>query len=214
MSPSNAAVDALLERHFQITGTWNLNAQGLVDVQGNVIGETQPKDRLCVQFGYVSGNFTFAGISLRTLEGAPHTVDGRFECFQTKLHSLKGAPRTVGSDFQVGNNQLTSLQGGPQEVGGNYGAHLNHLTSLEGAPSTVGGRFFITYYPDTPLLKLFNYKRINFIKGDAPMPEIWQDLFNPIKHQELQGGGKVAMMKAVAILSKVGLYKNNPNAQL
>jgi hypothetical protein len=46
------------------------------------------------------------------------------------------------------------------------------------------------------------------------MPEIWQDLFNPIKHPELQGGGKVGMMKAVAILSKAGLYKNNPNARL
>ena len=206
-------VDLLLKRHFQITGTWKLNSQGLVDVEGKVIGETQPADRLCVAFGHVSGNFTFAATNLRTLEGAPHTVGGRFECFQTKLHSLKGAPRTVGGDFQVGNNQLTSLQGGPLEVGGNYGVHLNHLTSLEGAPSTVGGRFFITYYPNTPLLKLFNYKHINFIKGDAPMPEIWQDLFNPEKHPELQGGGKASMMKAVAILSKVGLYKDNPNAQ-
>jgi len=208
-------VDLLLKRHFQITGTWNLNAQGLVDVQGNVIGETQPKDRLCVEFGHVSGNFTFVGINLRTLEGAPHTVDGRFECFQTKLHSLKGAPRTVGSDFQVGNNLLTSLQGGPQEVGGDYCVHLNHLTSLEGAPSTVGGRFFITYYPDTPLLKLFNYKHVEFVPyNTTPMPDIWHDLFDPAIHPELQGGGKASIIKAVAILSKAGLYKNNPNARL
>jgi hypothetical protein len=186
-------IDKLLKKHFTIQGTWNLNAQGLVDVFGTVHVGKQPQDRLCVRFGHVSGSFLCFQQNLRTLEGSPHTVGGRFVC---------------------GNNLITSLQGGPVEVGEQYQAHLNHLTSLAGAPHSVAESISISYYPDTPLLKLFNYKKVQFIEFNTPpTPKIWKELFDPKVHPELQGGGRAAMMKAVAILSKAGLYKNNPNAQ-
>lgn len=186
-------VAKLLDTHFTIKGTWNLNAQGLVDVTGTVHVGKQPQDRLCVRFGHVSGDFL---------------------CFQKNLRTLEGSPQTVGDRFDCGNNLITSLQGGPQAVGEEYHAHVNHLTSLAGAPHSVGKAIVITYYPDTPLLKLFNYKTVRFTDWTTPpMPKIWQELFDSEIHPELQGGGRAAMMKAVAILSKAGLYKNNPNAR-
>jgi hypothetical protein len=184
----------LLATHFTIKGTWNLNAQGLVDVTGTVHVGEQSRDRLCVRFGHVSDSFL---------------------CFQKNLRTLEGSPQTVGGSFHCGKNRITSLQGGPLEVGKQYLAHLNHLTSLAGAPHSVVDSIVITYYPDTPLLKLFNYKKVEFMEYNAPAtPKIWQELFDPAIHPELQGGGKASIIKAVAILSKAGLYKNNPNAQL
>lgn len=196
MTTSKAAVGVLLERDFQITGTWNLNSQGYVDVTGNVHAKWMHMSRLTVKFGHVSGNFSCIDSNLRSLEGAPQKVTGSFTCK---------------------NNVLTSLQGGPVEVGGRCYVSRNHLTSLAGAPHTVGQFIEITYYPDTPLLTLFNYNKVVFDNDSRPpvppVPRIWRELFDSAFHPELQGGGKASMIKAVAILSKAGLYKDNPNAQ-
>jgi hypothetical protein len=193
--PDKSEILSLLRKHFMVSGPAHVNAKGVVDVDGDVLLEFNLK-QLPVQFGHVTGSF---------------------RCYQNKLQSLVGAPQKVSGIFNVRNNQLTHLQGGPTQVGGDYNVAGNHLTSLAGAPESVGGRFFITYYPDTPLLKLFNYKHVQFIlppTGPRAVPQIWVDLFNPEKHPELQGGGRAAQIKAVAMLTKAGLYKNNPNAQL
>lgn len=185
-------VAEILKKYFTIDGDWHLNAQGKVDVLGSVT-MTRDRSRLPVNFGHVTGSF---------------------DCFQRNLRTLEGAPEKVGHRFVCGRNQITSLQGGPLEVGEDYQAHINHLTSLAGAPNSVGKAMVITYYPDTPLLKLFHYKTVRFTEFNTPpVPQIWKELFDPQVHPELQGGGKAAMLKAVAILSKAGLYHNNPNAR-
>jgi len=195
MPQANSIAD-LLKSDFQINGTWNLNAQGLVDVTGDVRTSWMHQGRLTVKFGHVSGTF---------------------QCMDSNLYSLAGAPQKVTGSFSCKKNNLTSLQGGPVEVGGRYYVSRNHLTSLAGAPHSVGQFIEITYYPDTPLLKLFNYHKVVFDNDSRPpvprVPTIWRELFDSAFHPELQGGGKASMIKAVAILSKASLYKNNPNAQ-
>jgi hypothetical protein len=50
----------------------------------------------------VRGNFYCNGNSLKSLEGAPHTVKGAFECHDNKLPHLEGSPRkfrSLKSDF-------------------------------------------------------------------------------------------------------------------
>jgi len=186
----NASILSQLNRYFTVNGTAHVNPQGLVDVYGDVHVDDQPNGKLSVAFGHVTGSFL---------------------AFQTNLRTLMGSPQKVDETFDCGRTRITSLEGGPQEVGENYHAHLNKLTHLTGAPQSVGGTLVITYHAATPLFKLFNYKKVEFL---GPVPQIWQDLFNPEKHPELQGGGRMAQIKAVAMLTKAGLYKNNPNAKL
>ena len=125
-----------LDKHTK--GTWSLNpSTGLVDVDGNFDCSREGlKDFLGVRFGAVSGDFYCDGNNLKSLEGAPQTVGGNFNC-SNNLTSLAGAPETVGGNFDCGSNNLTSLAGAPETVGGNFDCDNNNLTSLEGAPQTV-----------------------------------------------------------------------------
>ena len=90
----------------------------------------------------VGGGFNCAGNQLTSLEGAPSSVGGSFWCHGNKLTSLEGAPSSVGGDFYCYHNQLTSLLGAPSSVGGNFYCDHNKLTSLRGAPSSVGRGFY------------------------------------------------------------------------
>jgi len=78
---------------------------------------------------------------ITSLEGAPETVKGNFDCFDNKLTSLKGSPKTVGGHFTCSYNKLTSLKGAPTKVGGDFICWDNKLTSLDGAPKSVKGDF-------------------------------------------------------------------------
>jgi hypothetical protein len=80
--------------------------------------------------------------SRNTLEGAPKTVEGDFNCYDNQLTSLEGAPDVVDGDFNCTKNQITSLKGAPQTLGGGFYCSSNKLTSLEGAPKTVEGGFY------------------------------------------------------------------------
>lgn len=88
---------------------------------------------------------------LKSLEGAPKIVHGRFNCSNNYEHltSLKYAPKIVYSDCFCHNNNLQSLEGVPEIVGENFYCHGNDLISLEGAPKSVGGN----YYCDKELLE-------------------------------------------------------------
>ena len=104
-----------------VKGTWRINSEGLVDVEGD---------------------FDCYGRGIKSLMGIRFgSVSENFHCHQNQLTSLKGAPREVGVDFYCGENQLTSLEGAPREVGRDFYCHRNQLTSLEGAPREVRGNF-------------------------------------------------------------------------
>jgi hypothetical protein len=125
-------------------GPWSLNpSTGLVDVDGDFDCSREGLDDLLgIRFGKASWNFYCNGNNLKSLEGAPQTVEGGFYCFSNILTSLKGAPRTVGGDFYCNDNELTTLEGAPQTVGEEFSCTDNNLTSLTGAPQTVGGDFY------------------------------------------------------------------------
>jgi len=123
-------------------GTWELNSEGLVDVQGGFDCFDQGlKDFKGVRFGQVSGSFSCSCNNLTTLEGAPQTVMGGFYCDGNHLKTLEGAPQSVGGGFSCTDNELTTLVGAPQSVGGGFFCYTNNLTTLEGAPNEVGGDF-------------------------------------------------------------------------
>ena len=130
-----------------VKGTWKMNSQGLIDVEGAV--EITDKYRTLkefpVKFGKVSGYFYCRGCtSLVSLEGAPQKVKGDFSCSGcTSLVSLKGAPREVKGKFSCsGCHSLRTLEGAPQKVGEDfYCRDCSSLKSLVGAPREVKMEF-------------------------------------------------------------------------
>ena len=104
-----------------IRGTWSVNSEGLVDVQGSFLcGGGELEDFLGIRFGKVSGNFSCRSNQLRTLEGSPKVVGGYFGCSENQLRTLEGAPRKVGGDFYCHQNPLISLEGAPEVIEYNF----------------------------------------------------------------------------------------------
>ena len=136
-----------------VNGTWNLNSEGFVDVDGDFdCYEKRIKDFMGIKFGKISGNFCCSENKLTSLEGAPQEVGKYFDCHRNKLTSLVGAPQKVGGGFDCGDNQLTSLEGAPKISGDDFYCYNNKLTSLEGAPQKVGGNFSCSYNQLTSLV--------------------------------------------------------------
>jgi len=126
---------------------WALNpSTGLVDIMENFVCIAQNlNDFSGVKFGHVKGDFRIEKNQLKSLDGAPLSVDGDFNCSSNNLESLDGAPETVGGDFDCSYNQLTSLVGAPLSVGGDFDCSSNNLESLDGAPETVGEDFSCSF---------------------------------------------------------------------
>ena len=104
-----------------IRGTWSVNREGLVDVEGNFYCSGQGlEDFLGIRFGKVSEDFFCGGNQLRTLEGAPREVGGYFYCYSNQLRTLEGSPREVGRDFYCSGNPLISLEGAPEVIKGEF----------------------------------------------------------------------------------------------
>jgi hypothetical protein len=83
-----------LDKHT--IGTWSVNSQGLVDVQGNVLCYREGlEDFLGIKFGKVSEDFNCWDNQLRTLEGSPREVGGHFDCSDNQLISLEGGPEVI-----------------------------------------------------------------------------------------------------------------------
>ena len=136
-------IDINLLKYFINSGTYTINDDGSIDVDGVV------------------------NLSYKNLTKIPfkfRNVSRGFSCSYNQLTSLEGAPNTVGRWFDCNNNQLTSLEGAPSSVGSNFYCSDNQLTSLEGAPSSVGGDFDCTSNPNLPYSELF--KIVDNIKGN------------------------------------------------
>jgi len=95
---------------------YSINLDGSIDVHGDVNLFQIKLEKLPLNFGKVSGNFSCAFNKLTTLEGSPVTVGGFFDCSYNTLTSLEGAPHTVGRFFDCSMNSLTNILGGPTLV--------------------------------------------------------------------------------------------------
>ena len=160
-NPNNIDIE-LLKRCTD--GTYNINDDGSIDVNGDVNLRYRPLTKIPFKFRNVSGGFDCTGNQLTSLEGAPKTVGGGFDCTGNQLTSLEGAPNRVSGGVYCDNNQLTSLEGAPKTVGGSFYCQNNQLTSLEGAPNSVGGNFSCYNNPNLPYSELF--KIVDRVKGN------------------------------------------------
>jgi hypothetical protein len=94
-------LDKVVER-----GTWTLNSEGKVDVEGWVQMNIMNLTQIPVKFGKVSKSFSCSDNNLTSLEGAPSEVGGDFLCFKNNLTSLENCPDYVGGSFICFNNPL------------------------------------------------------------------------------------------------------------
>jgi len=129
---------------IRIKGTYKINSQGLIDVDGDVdISNINIKSILEIgRFGTVTGNFNCSGSKLTSLDGSPTRVGGDFKCNTNLLMSLDGSPKEVGGNFECSFNvRLISLEAYSVKVGGTFDCSSNSLTSLDGSPTKVGKNF-------------------------------------------------------------------------
>ena len=108
-----------------INGTYTINDDGSIDVDGDVNLSRKKLTKIPFNFSKVGGDFYCYGNQLTTLEGAPNTVSGDFFCYDNQLTSLEGAPNNVGGGFYCSNNQLISLEGAPNNVGDSFDCYNN-----------------------------------------------------------------------------------------
>jgi len=113
-----------------VFGTWKVNAQGKVDVEGRVKCLDQKElKRFPVEFGRVSRGFECYNCpSLTTLEGAPQEVGGSFDCSDcTSLVTLEGCPRVVKKSFWcLDCSSLTTLVGASEKIEENFYVNMHN----------------------------------------------------------------------------------------
>ena len=90
----------------------------------------------------VEGDVNLFHLGLKEILLKFNKVNGHFYCSWNQLTSLEGCPKKVGRNFNCAHNQLTSLKGCPKQVDGNFYCAINQLTSLEGCPEKVNGNFY------------------------------------------------------------------------
>jgi len=155
------------KKQYGIVGSYKINSNGEVDVDGDVHLKINNIHKIPVKFGEVTGDFICTFGDLTTLENCPHTVGGNFSCYSNRnLYSLRYAPKYVGGDIDATFCNLKTLQGFPTYVGrdikiqynlltklesgylqrecfANFMCHSNLLTSLEGIPERVKGSVLV-----------------------------------------------------------------------
>ena len=86
-----------------IRGTYTINDDGSIDVEGNVnMHESKYINNLTkipFKFGKVVGNFWCSSNILTDLENSPKYIEGHFGCDNNELTSLDLFPIYVGGDF-------------------------------------------------------------------------------------------------------------------
>lgn len=151
-----------LEDQDIIQGEWNLNEDGSVDVDGNVVFSDDEYTSIPNKFGRVTGTFNISGTKIKSLENSPYWVGGDFDCSSceslknlkggptqvcgdllcdgTWLSSLEGSPRIIGGKMEVYDTEIKNFKGGPNEIGGDILAWSCKITSLEGLPENFNGK--------------------------------------------------------------------------
>ena len=64
-----------------VDGTYTINDDGSIDVDGNVNLSRKKLTKIPFNFSKVSGNFYCSDNQLTSLDGAPNTVGGSFYCY-------------------------------------------------------------------------------------------------------------------------------------
>jgi len=154
---------------------YTLNADGSIDVNGNVWLFCKDLTELPLKFNKVTGYFNCSANKLTNLEGAPNYVGTGFFCFNNNLTSLIGGPKEVVGKFYIKGNYLTNLIGGPKEVIGDFDCSDNKLTSLDGYPNYISGYFTRNENPIDTIIILFRgiktyleyQETYNFIRKDG-----------------------------------------------
>ncbi|MBR5298222.1 MAG: hypothetical protein IKU29_10215 [Parabacteroides sp.] len=159
-------IEKWLQDNCIINGTYSINDDGIVDVDGDVILSDKVTS-IDIQFGTVSKSFSCARCKyLKSLEGSPESCMV-FSCsFCTELISLKGCPKQVKKTLNVnhchnitsldeigtaptyvldGCSNLSSLKGLPYNVTNLFCDHCTSLTSLEGCSNRITGALDISY---------------------------------------------------------------------
>ena len=70
---------------------YTINADGSIDVDGDVDLWSRGLSELPVKFNHVSGGFCCSWNKLKTLEGSPQSVGGYFSCYKNNLTNLEGS---------------------------------------------------------------------------------------------------------------------------
>lgn len=150
---------------------YNINDDGTVDVQGDVVFNMSKIKKLPIKFRHVSGSFLCAQCDLRTLEGVPNYVGGNFSLYYNKsLSSLKGSPLYVGGEYDCTNCGLETLEGIEKtDIVGSFNFTKNDIYTFDNLPKSYGK----LYIDHNPLIYLgFDVNASNFM-------DLW-DSYDPI----------------------------------
>lgn len=167
-------VEAWLERH-QVKN-FKIEADGTVDVDGNVRLLHYDGASVPVKFGKVTGDFICSIGELQSLQNFPTEVDGDCMVDHNILTSFEGLPQKVGGSMMAsGNEGVESIDGLPREIGADlYLEHIPKLTSLHNIHKTVrsvGGKIYLHSTPIQSailgVLLIRGLKEISGLQGTA-----------------------------------------------
>jgi hypothetical protein len=107
MNMRKYSIIEILELNNSVDGTWTIDDEGIVHVDGNVtLNKKNIRDgEMIYNFGEVSGNFRCSGLKLNTLKGSPIKCI-EFNCKNNYLKSLKNAPLVCNHLYCNGNNLI------------------------------------------------------------------------------------------------------------
>jgi hypothetical protein len=162
------------------TDDYVIDQDGDIHVNTHVrMRKSTPNRVLPVQFAVVDGSCILADMRLTSLRGAPHTVNGDFDCSYNALTTLQHAPTSIGAqaNFNCAHNALTSLAHAPSDstelvCDHNLLKNLTHAPACDllWAPHNPFESFnntpdhiqhvVISYAPHLPLLGLLSVGKI------------------------------------------------------
>ena len=142
-------------------GSWKLNSDGEVDVDGSVYMSYMNLKEIPVKFGRVKGDFLCSDNQLTSLKNAPTSIGASFSCSKNQLTSLKNAPKTiVGGRFYCSKNNLTNYFKNIKEEDFPHWDKFNWGSILEEYPFLINigkkylskdFKYYLDNYPQTKL---------------------------------------------------------------
>lgn len=117
-------IEQFLKDNYKITGTYTINKNKEVNVDGDV-------KLLSTNVKYLTNNLFSFG-----------EVTGSFDCGESSILSLKGSPKVVRKVFKCNYcNNLKNLEGSPKDVGGFVCSYCQSLKTIKGVPEIIKGPF-------------------------------------------------------------------------
>jgi len=104
---------------------------GIVDVEGYVMIDSEDLTTIPVQFGTVTSAFDCSDNDLVSLKGCPHTVGKYFDCSDNKLPNFVGGPNKV-RNYHCCDNYNVDLTGIAQDIDNDIRCDGDYIESLDG----------------------------------------------------------------------------------